>query len=177
MRRSRGRAGAHRLLVCCGSVAAVLILALTLAIWRLMQGPVELDRLAPYVEAAFERSGFGLKLSISGVRFGIEPGTHQLGLWVEDVRVSLPGGEPLASFPEMTTSFSLAALLRGWIEPTQLTVERPVLRLVRDERGACTTRIGSADQMLITASNLIPATIAQLAVPPQRDAPLGLPRQ
>jgi Protein of unknown function/AsmA-like C-terminal region len=152
----------------------VLILVLAFVIWRLIQGPIELDRLAPYVEAALDRAGLGLKVSISGVRLGINPGTHQLGLWVENVRLSLPNDEPLASFPEMETSFSLGALLRGWIEPTQFIVERPVVRLVREEGGGFFARIGASDQ---GAPNLSPAMIAQLAGPPQRDAPLGLLRQ
>ena len=147
---------------------------LAFVIWRLIQGPIELDRLAPYVEAAFDRAGLGLKVSMSGVRLGINPGTHQLGLWVENVRLSLPNGEPLASFPEMETNFSPGALLRGWIEPTQLIVERPVVRLVREESGAFSARIGASDQ---TAPDLSPALIAQLVGPPQRDAPLGLLRQ
>jgi hypothetical protein len=162
---------AHRLLVWAGSVAAVLILLSAFVIWRLIQGPIELDRLAPYAEAAFERAGLGLKVSMSGVRLGINPGTHQLGLWVENVRLSLPSGEPLASFPEMATSFSLGALLRGRIEPTQLTLEHAVVHLVRDESGAISAQIGAPDQ---AAPDLSSAMIARLAGPPQRDTPLGL---
>jgi uncharacterized protein YhdP len=137
--------GAHRLLVFCGSLAAVLILLVAFGIWRLMQGPIELDRLTPYVEAALERSHIGLKISISGVQLGLDPATRQLGLRAENVRLSLPGGEPLASFPEMATSFSLGGLLRGELAPTQLVVERPVVHLVRDESGAFTARVGSRD--------------------------------
>jgi hypothetical protein len=162
---------AHRLLIWLGSVAAVLILAFAFLAWRLMQGPIELDRLAPYIEAGFERSGMGLRVAMSGVRLGIEPRTRQLGLWVEDAHLSLPGGEPLASFPAMEISFSLGELFRGWIEPTQLTVERPVVHLMRDESGAFSAQIGAPDQ---GSPGLSAATIQQLAGPPQKDAPLGL---
>src|SRR5439155_1578621 len=94
-------------------------------------------------------------------RLGIDPAAHQLGLWAEDVRLSLPSGEPLATFPEMATSFHLGSLLTGWIEPTQLTVERPVLRLVRDENGAFTARIGSPEQSAQSGPNLSPGMLAQ----------------
>jgi uncharacterized protein DUF3971/AsmA-like protein len=164
---------AHRLLVWLGSVAAVLILLVAFAIWRLMQGPIELDRLAPYVEAALERAHLGLKISLSHVRLGINPDTHQLCVWVEDVRLGLPSGEPLASFPEMTTSFSFGALFRGRVEPTQFIVERPVVRLVRDESGSFTASIGTSDQ---AAPDLGPGMLQQLAGPPQPDAPFGLLR-
>jgi len=59
--------GAHHLLRWIGSFAAVIILVLLFGIWRLMQGPIELNWLTPYVEAAFQRSGIGLKMAISGV--------------------------------------------------------------------------------------------------------------
>ncbi len=166
--------GAHHLLRWFASLAAVLILLALFGIWRVMQGPIELDWLAPYVEAAFERSGIGLKVAISGVRFGIDRGTQQLDLRAEDVRVSLPDGEPLASFPEMTTSFALGALLHGQLAPTQVVVERPIVHLVRDASGTITARIGSGDQ---AAPELGPQVLEQLAGPRERDAPLGLMRE
>ena len=88
--------GAHHLARWLGSIAAVLILVVGFAIWRLMQGPITLDWLAPYVEAGLERSGFGLKVAIAGVRLAIDRPRHQLHLWAEGVRLSLPNGEPLA---------------------------------------------------------------------------------
>src|SRR5207245_11368415 len=63
-----------------GSVAAVLILVAGFVIWRLMQGPIALDWLAPYIEAGLERSGIGFKVAIGGVRLGIDRATHhQIG--------------------------------------------------------------------------------------------------
>ncbi len=166
--------GAHHLLRWFASLAAVVILIALFGIWRLMQGPIELDWLTPYVQTAFDRSGIGLKVAISGVRFGIDRSTHQLDLRAENVRVSLPDGEPLASFPEMATSFGLAALLRGRLAPTQVVVERPVVHLVRDASGTISARIGSGDQ---TAPDLGPQMIEQLAGPREPDAPLGLLRR
>jgi hypothetical protein len=166
--------GAHHVLRWFGSLAAVLILFALFGIWRVMQGPIELDWLAPYLEGAFERSGIGLKVAISGVRFGIDRNTHQLDLRAEDVHVSLPGGGPLASFPEMATSFGLGALLRGRLEPTQVVVERPIVHLMRDKTGTIAARIGSSDA---AAPVLGPSMLEQLAGPRERDAPLGLLRE
>ncbi len=158
-----------------GAVAAVVILIALLGIWRMMQGPIELNWLTPYVQAAIERSGVGLKVAISGVRFEIDRTTHQFDLRAEDVRVSLPDGRPLASFPELATSFALGALLRGRLGPTQVVVERPVLHLIRAASGAISARIGSGDND--AAHDLDPHMLEQLAGPPQRDAPLGLVRR
>ena len=135
---------AHRVLVWLGGVLAVLILIAGAGIWRLLQGPVELDRLIPYVQQALSRSGSGVDIAVSGVSIAIDRQTHQLDLRVNDVSLVLPGGEKLASFPEMATSFSLGGLLGGRIEPTRLTIERPVLLLTRDPSGALSFRVGEA---------------------------------
>ncbi len=135
----------HRLLVWLGSVAAVVILIAAAGFWRLLEGPVELDRLVPYVEQALQRSGAGIGVGVTGVSIGIDPDTHQLDLLARNVRLSLPSGEKLANFPEMATSFSLAAMLRGRIEPTRLVVQHPVLALTRDADGALSLRIGNPD--------------------------------
>jgi len=89
----------------------VLILVVGAGTWRLLQGPIELDRLIPYVQEAFERSGAGLGVAVSGVSIAIDRQTHQLDLRINDVRLALPNGVKLANFPEMATSFSLGALL------------------------------------------------------------------
>lgn len=167
--------GAHHVLRWFGSIAAVLILAALFGIWRLMQGPVELNWLAPYVEAAFQSSGVGLKVAVSGVVFGLDRNTQQLDLRAVGVQVSLPNGEPLASFPEMATSFALGALLRGRLEPTRVVIERPSLHLVRDESGAISAQIGSSGDG--AAPSLGPQMLENLAGPRQSDAPLGLLRQ
>lgn len=150
-----------------------MILALLVAMWRLMQGPIELNWLAPYVEAALERSGSGLDVTISGVRFGIDRTTHQLDLRTENIRIALADGRPVASFPEMAMSFALGSLLRGWLAPTQLVVERPVLHLKRGAGGSISAQIGTEHHL---AGDLGPQLIEQLAMPRQPDTPLGMLR-
>jgi hypothetical protein len=137
--------GAHHITRWLGSFAAVLILAALFAIWRLMQGPIELDWLTPYVEAAFDRAGVGFNVKVSGVSLGIDRGSHQLDLHAEDVRLSLPDGKPLARFPETGTSFSLGEMLHGQLAPTQMVIEHPILHLVRDASGTMTAQIGLND--------------------------------
>src|SRR6185437_4107192 len=135
--------------------------------WRLMQGPVELDWALPYVQAGFARAGLGMDVTMSGVRLGIDRGTRQLDLRVEDVHLSLPSGERLASFPEMATSFSLGSLLRGRLAPTQLTVERPVVELSRDASGSISFRIGGA------AAGSGQDIAMSMIGPAEADAPMG----
>jgi hypothetical protein len=127
--------GAYRCLVWLGSFAAALILIIAFGLWRLLQGPIEFDRLTPYVEEALSRSTDGLKIAISRMRLAIDRDNRQLDLRLEGVRLSLPDGEPVAAFSEMSASFSLIALLHGNLAPTRLVVEHPVLRFIRDQHG------------------------------------------
>ncbi|MGH7061023.1 MAG: hypothetical protein ACREFH_11585, partial [Stellaceae bacterium] len=158
--------GAHHLLRWFGSLAGIVILIALFGIWRLMQGPVELNWLAPYIETAFDRAGTGLKVTVSGVRFGLDRTTQQLDLRATGVRVSLADGAPLANFPEMATSFGLGALLRGRLEATRVVIERPVLRLVRDPSGMISAQIGSTN---LAAPSLGPQMLENLAGPREAD--------
>jgi Protein of unknown function/AsmA-like C-terminal region len=126
---------AHRCLVWLGSFAAALILIIAFGLWRLIQGPIELDRLTPYVEEALSRSTDGLQIAISKVRLAVDRDNRQLDLQLEGVRLSRADGEPVAAFSEMSASFSLIALLHGNLAPTRLIIEHPVLRLIRDQHG------------------------------------------
>jgi hypothetical protein len=166
--------GAHDVLVRLGEVAAVLILLLGFCFWRLTQGPIELDRLVPYVQDAFDQSGAPLRVAISGVRFGLDKTTHELNLWVEGVRVSLPDGEAVANFPEMATSFSLGSLLRGRLAPTAIVVEHPLLRLRRDQTGGVKFSFDGPDT---GAAEFGPELLSQLTGPPRPDEPFGLLRR
>ena len=145
-----------------------MILLAAVGIWRLMQGPIALDRLVPYVEAGFARTGLGLDVSMSGVRVGIDRGTHQLDLRLRDVALALPNGDSLATLPEVAASFGLGSLIRGRLAPTRLVVERPVLQLRRDTTGMVSFRIGNT-----AASGMAPAAVAALLGPPQDGTPLG----
>src|ERR1700747_2040268 len=65
---SRLRRGAHHLLLWLRFLAAAVIIVIGFGLWRLMQGPVDLDRLIPYVQQALNRSTDGLRFSLSGVQ-------------------------------------------------------------------------------------------------------------
>src|SRR6516165_9857719 len=83
----RMRRGAHRVFVWLGSIAAALIIVIGFGLWRLVQGPIELDRLTPYVEEAFNRSTDELRIAVSGARFAIDRDTRQLGLQLKRVHL------------------------------------------------------------------------------------------
>jgi hypothetical protein len=143
-------------------------------LWRLTQGPIDLDLLTPYFQEALNRSAGGLQITVSGVRLGINRDTSQLDMWVAGVRINQPDGEPLAAFSAISADFSLQALLRGRIEPTRLVVERPLLRLIRDEAGTIRIRFGDQEN---EASSIGPEFFEQLAGPSNPKAFFGLMRR
>jgi len=170
---------AHRLLVWLGAFVAAVMLLSAVGLWRLMQGPIDLDWLTPYIQEALNRSSGGLRIAISGGRIGIDRESRQLDLWLEGVRIAQPDGEALAVFPAMSANFSLRSLIQGSVVPTRFVVERPVLRFIRDEAGAIGFHFGDQDNDAPSFSSQIlgPQVLEQLAGPPKPEAPLGLMRR
>ena len=151
-----------------------LILVLAAGLWRLTQGPIDLDELTPYVQEMLGRSVEGMSIAISGGHLGIDPATHALELWLEGVRLSRADGEPVASLPVVAASFSLTSLLRARVAPTRLVIQRPLLRLVRDEDGAVRFRFGDQDA---EAPGLPPEMLEQFAGSAKPDEPFGQMRR
>lgn len=168
------RRGAHRLVVWLSAVAAALILIAGAGLWRLTQGPIDLDLLTPYLQEALNRSAGGLQITVSGVRLGINRDTSQLDMWIAGLRITQPDGEPLAAFSSISADFSLRSLLRGRMEPTRLIVERPLLRVIRDKAGAIQIRFSDQEN---EASSIGPEIFEQLAGPPNPEAFFGLMRR
>ena len=157
-----------------GALAAALILVFGAGLWRLMQGPIDLDKLTPFVQQLLDQSAGGLKIAISASHFGIDPRSHALDLWLEGVRLSRADGEPIATLPVVSASFSLAALLHGRIAPTSLTIRQPVLRFIREEDGAVRLRLGELDT---GAAASTPDLLDQLAGPAKPVELFGLMRR
>ena len=168
------RRRAHRCLGSLGSIATALILITGFGLWRLMQGPIELDRLTPYVEEALNRSTDEVQVTLSGVRLAIDPSDHRLDLQLEGVRLWRSDGEPLAAFSEMSASFSLSALLRGNLMPSQLVVEHPVLHFTRDRQGKIGIRLGN---QIAGEPTLGPELLKQAVGAPASPVSFGLMRR
>jgi hypothetical protein len=170
----RMRCGVCRLFRWLGSIAAALILLIGFSLWRLMQGPIELDRLTPYVEEVLNRSTGGLRIALSGVRFAVDRDKRLLNLQLEGVRLSRRDGEPVAAFAEMLASFDLGPLLRGDLAPTRLVVLHPVLHLLRDQHGKIGIRFGNQND---GGPILAPEILEQAIGPPKVPAAFGLRRR
>jgi hypothetical protein len=157
-----------------GALAAVLTLLAGAGLWRLMQGPIDLDILAPYIQEALDQSVGGLPIAISGVRAGVNRETRRLDLWIAGVRISQTDGEPLVTLPAISADFNFGSLLHGRLAPTRVVVERPLLRLVRGEAGSVRLHLGDQEG---GAPSLGPEIFEQLAGPAKPKERLGLIRR
>ena len=150
--------------------STALIILCGLGLWRLMQGPIDLGGLTPYVQQLVNRPGAGMQITISRAWLAVDRQSHQLDLRLQNVRVADADGEPFAAFPDVSTSFSLRFLLHGKLAPTKLVVEHPVVRLLRDEAETLRFRFGERDGK---SPGFGPDILDQLAGPPNSDLPFG----
>lgn len=103
--------------------------------WRLSEGPVRLDFLAPHIEDAVNSSGGALRFQIGGARLAWGGWERTLDILVNDVRAVGKDDRLVAGIPEMSVTFSLRALIRGVVAPTSFDIIGPKIRLVRNESG------------------------------------------
>jgi hypothetical protein len=170
----------RRLLCWGGALVAALSLVLPLAMWRLTQGPVRLDFLAPYIEAALGRAGIGVGVTLSGLRLGIDRAAHEIDLRADNVRLTAPDGTKLASLPETAIGIALGPLLEGRLTPTSLTLEHPVLHLRRDVGGAVSVNLVPGDRgpdAPSADSAADPVALDRLLSPAEGDLAAALPRR
>ena len=120
-------------------VAALTALALLLltgvATWRLSQGPVPLNFLTSHVENALNDMVRPVRVSVQGTNLAWAGWERTLDIRVMGTKIVGADGAAIARVPEMSVSFSLRALLRGIVAPTNLDLIGPRLQVVRNEGG------------------------------------------
>jgi Protein of unknown function/AsmA-like C-terminal region len=157
-----------------GGAFAIVVVMFAVAAWRLSQGPVPLDRLAPYLAASLSNRASGVTVEIAHAFLALGGGAR-IELEARDVRVRVGQGGARMVLPELRVDFSLGAALRGVIAPTRIVLERPVLRLARDTDGDFHLGIGASEAA--TSETGLRRVLTDLAAPPNSDAALGQLRE
>ena len=114
-------------------VATVLLAALA---WRLAQGPLALNSVTPYIEAAVNDRDLGFRIRVDEAEliWGDWQRTFEiraLGVGVLDDR-----GGPLLAVEEVVLEMALPSLIQGDLRPRGVTSVRPRVAAVRDSDGA-----------------------------------------
>jgi len=118
--------------------AVLLVVLLTAAIlaWRLSQGSLKLDAVAPYISSAFSDLAPGFRFSIDSADFRWAGFSGAPQLTMRDVRVLNESGAVIAGLPTMVVRLSGAALARGVAAPESVRLSNPIIRFVHRADGS-----------------------------------------
>ena len=187
-----GRAWWGRVAWVCRSLHRLFVLVLALGVvgaagavglaWRLSKGPLEIEWAARRIEAGHNVPSEPTRLSIGHefIQWGGFAGgvTRGLELRFEDVRLTGPKGEAVASLGALDISLSMGRLLLGQVVPRTVSVTGLRLRLVRDRAGRMTAELGGinlgGDDDSEAPGPGLADTIKELAQPPRLE---GGPRR
>ncbi len=146
MRRLAGQAGRgltrvlHTVLHVAIGFAVVMMVAAGLLVWRLSQGPIHLDSLAPRLNAKLNAELAPLQLRLGSVALAWEGWRDGLDrpvdLRVGGLRISDAAGAILARIPRAGVSLSFGWLLLGRIVPRAIEIDGAHLQLFRMPNGA-----------------------------------------
>ncbi|SDF41793.1 AsmA-like C-terminal region [Limimonas halophila] len=115
-------------------LAALLAVVAGVGVWRLSQGPVNLDGLTPRLEHALTAARPDTRVTVGGTALAWRGWPETFALRLREVRVAREG-EPLARLPELDMQLSMSALARGTLAPTSVTARGATLTLVRGKDG------------------------------------------
>ena len=114
-------------------VATVLLAALA---WRLAQGPVALDSVTPYIEAAVNDRDFGFRIQIDEAELIWGDWQETFEIRTLGVRVLDDRGVRILAAQEVVLEMALPPLIRGEIRPRGVMLVRPRIAATRGLDGA-----------------------------------------
>ena len=163
-------------------IVTTLLLGSGYLAWRLSQGPVSLDFVAPQVKTVVQNAlkDQGLVFTAGSLAIAWNAATNSLRLNLGEVKaeVNSTGGpdRPLVALASMDIDLDIPALIGGRIQPTELTFAKPVVHVLRNADGTIgldwhTQPTADADQGLETA------LIKTLGQPFAPQVPFGLLRR
>jgi hypothetical protein len=113
----------------------IVVFGLALLAWRLSDGPVVIDFLAPYVSGALSAAGDGVSFQAQGAVLSWKGFQSSPDVAVQNITVIDQGGGVIASFPEMLVRLSVESILEGEFAPKEVILESPLVRLTRSLEG------------------------------------------
>ncbi len=117
------------------AVLVTLMLLGALLAWRVVQGPVSLGFLAPYITEALAIPRLDIKAEVNDVVLAWSERDESLRLRLFDLRYRGENERVALAIPTVDMSLSGPALLRGVIAPRYLHASGIEARLVRDAQG------------------------------------------
>lgn len=117
-------------------------------LWRLHQGPININKLTPYLINIASHSDTPTNISIKS--FDLQWGgfRHLIDFAITDFKAFNDKKQLIASIPKLTFSFSPAGLLQGTIAPRTLEIYRPYLDLSLNQKGEIQQNVQKGDSTM-----------------------------
>ncbi|WP_421786839.1 AsmA-like C-terminal region-containing protein [Hyphobacterium sp.] len=120
-------------------------------LWRLSQGPLELDFLLADAQQRLGAAFEGDLVSLSTLEARFDPDTALLFFTARDVTVAERGGEIVTRAPLIEAGFGLDSLFTGRLAPSRVTLEGGAVSIVRRPDGAVGAGLGSPERVALDA--------------------------
>lgn len=179
-RRRLRRAAVIGLEVLAGATLGFLVL-MGVTIWRLSEGPIEINFLSATIEEALSDPDHGMTVGIGTTQLTWEGWSRGLDIHLIDVIARNAEGDSIAEVDDMTVAFSLQALSRGELSPTSLEVIAPSVFLTYHADGSVSVGRSVADEASEDAAaaedaeqeRFASAIVEELMREPQNDRQFG----
>ena len=116
-------------------------------IWRLSQGPMELDFLVADAQARLADAFEGDLVALTSLEARFETTTGLLIIAARDVTVAEAGGNIITRAPLIEAGFGLDTLIVGRIAPARVSIEGGAVSIVRRADGAVGAGLGSPERV------------------------------
>ncbi|MGE3332781.1 MAG: AsmA-like C-terminal region-containing protein [Rhodospirillaceae bacterium] len=113
----------------------VVLLGAAILAWRLSQGPIALNSVAPYVASLLSDLNPSLQFRIERAEFRWQGFKGSPEITARDVRVLNAAGGVVAGLPTMVVRLESSALLKGEIAPKHIGLTNPIIRFVHRADG------------------------------------------
>ncbi|WP_421791450.1 DUF3971 domain-containing protein [Hyphobacterium sp.] len=130
---------------------ALLLFAGVGLLWRLSQGPMELDFLLADAQAELAEAFGGDLVSLGRLEARFDTESGLLVISAQDLTVAEAGGEVITRAPLLEAGFGLDALLVADLAPSRVAVEGGSVSIVRREDGAVGAGLGTPERVARTA--------------------------
>ncbi len=142
----------------------VVLLGAAFLAWRLSQGPIALNAVAPYVASLLSDLNPSLQFRIESAEFRWPGFKGSPEITARDVRVLDASGGVVAGLPTMVVRLESSALLRGELAPRHISLSNPIIRFVHRTDGTFGlglqgTASAPAEQAAETSGNAVAATL------------------
>ncbi len=136
-----------------GALGAFALLAVVALLWRLSNGPIELDIATPWLTAAIKDNfGDGYEVEIGGTQLERDASKARTSLRIRDIVVRDSEGTVVASAPKAEVGISGSGLLVGRIRAERLSLVGAEMAVRIESDSTVTVFAGSNKRPIVTAS-------------------------